>query len=74
MLFRSKSDAVQINMILVEPSCVLAIDKYAYIRTFSPGSDSRTADGYIYTNRKYGDLFLIEAKKAGVAIVADAAA
>lgn len=72
--YTATSDAVQINMILVDPSCVLAIDKYAYIRTFSPGSDSRTADGYIYQNRKYGDLFLIEAKKAGVAIVADAAA
>lgn len=74
LAYTATSTAVQINMILVEPSCVLAVDKYAYIRTFSPGSDSRTADGYIYQNRKYGDLFLIEAKKAGVAICADAAA
>ncbi|MDM8204273.1 capsid protein [Faecalicoccus acidiformans] len=72
--YTATSDAVQIHMILVEPGAVIAVDKYAYIKVFTPGSDSRTADGYVYQNRKYGDLFLIEAKKDGVAIVADAPA
>lgn len=65
-------DAKQIYMMLVEPSAVICKDKYAYIRVFTPGSDSRTADGYIYQNRKYGDLFVIKAKKAGVMICAEA--
>ena len=59
------ADADQINFILVHPSCVVARDKYAYISLFTPGTDSRTADGYLYQNRNYWDLFLIERKVAG---------
>ena len=62
------ADADQINFILVHPSCVVARDKYAYISLFTPGTDSRTADGYLYQNRNYWDLFLIERKVAGCAI------
>ena len=61
-------DADQINFILVHPSCVVARDKYAYISLFTPGTDSRTADGYLYQNRNYWDLFLIERKVAGCAM------
>lgn len=59
-------DAKQINAILVHPNSVVARDKYAYIKVFTPGSDSRTADKYIYQNRRYGDLFLLEKRLAGV--------
>lgn len=52
--------AKQINMILVHPSCVISRDKYAYMKLFTPGSDSRTADKYVYQNRYYTDTFLIE--------------
>ena len=62
------TDADQINFILVHPSCVVARDKYAYISLFTPGTDSRTADGYLYQNRNYWDLFLIERKVAGCAM------
>lgn len=58
--------AKQINFILVHPSCVVCRDKYAYIKLFTPGTDSRTADGYLYQNRCYGDLFLLEKKVDGV--------
>ena len=61
-------DAQQINAILVHPDSVVARDKYAYIKVFTPGSDSRTADKYIYQNRRYGDLFLLEKRLAGVQI------
>lgn len=64
--------AKQINMILVHPSCVVCRDKYAYIKLFTPGHDSRTADGYIYQNRSYGDLFLLEKKVAGCAMNVEA--
>lgn len=62
------ADAKQINMILVHPSCVISRDKYAYMKLFTPGSDSRTADKYVYQNRYYTDTFLIERKACGIAI------
>lgn len=65
-------DAKQINFILIHPSCVVCRDKYSYIKLFTPGTDSRTADGYLYQNRNYGDLFLLEMKKDGCAINVDA--
>lgn len=60
--------AKQINMILVHPSCVISRDKYAYMKLFTPGSDSRTADKYVYQNRYYTDTFLIENKSCGIAV------
>lgn len=64
--------AKQINMILVHPSCVISRDKYSYIKLFTPGTDSRTADKYVYQNRYYTDTFLIENKACGIAINAEA--
>ena len=64
--------AKQINFILIHPSCVVCRDKYAYIKLFTPGTDSRTADGYLYQNRNYGDLFLLEKKVAGCAMNVEA--
>lgn len=59
--------AKQINIMLCHPSCQVTRDKYAYIKLFTPGSDSRTADKYVYQNRCYGDSFLIENKAVGIA-------
>ena len=58
-------DAKQINWILIHTSCVVCRDKYSYIKLFIPGTDSRTADGYMYQNRNFGDLFLLEKKVEG---------
>lgn len=60
--------AKQINWILIHTSCVVARDKYSYIKLFTPGTDSRTADGYLYQNRNFGDLFLLEKKVSGCAM------
>jgi len=60
--------AKQINFILVHPTAVICRDKYSYIKLFTPGTDSRTADGYLYQNRNYGDLFVLEKKIDGVAM------
>lgn len=65
-------DAKQINFILVHPSAVVCRDKYSYMKLFTPGTDSRTADGYLYQNRCYGDLFLLERKVDGVAMNVEA--
>lgn len=64
--------AKQINFILIHTSCVVCRDKYSYIKLFTPGTDSRTADGYLYQNRCYGDLFLLEKKADGCAMNVDA--
>lgn len=64
--------AKQINWILIHTTCVVARDKYSYIKIFTPGTDSRTADGYLYQNRSYGDLFLLERKVAGCAMNVEA--
>jgi len=60
--------AKQINFILAHPTAVVCRDKYSYIKLFTPGTDSRTADGYLYQNRNYGDLFVLEKKIDGVAM------
>lgn len=69
--FKPAADARQINMILVHPSAVVACDKHAYIRLWAPGTHT-LGDGYLYQNRKYGDLFVIDTRKDGIAINADA--
>ncbi|WP_338627567.1 capsid protein [Clostridium baratii] len=65
-------DAKQINIILIHPSCQVTRSKYSYIKLFTPGTDSRTADKYVYQNRNYGDTFLIKNKACGIAINAEA--
>ena len=71
--FAPASSAGQINCIAVHPNSVVARERYAYIKMFAPGTDSRTGDGYIYQNRKYGDLFVLNQRLAGIAINADKA-
>lgn len=66
--FTPADNAGQINAIAVHPDSVVARERYSYIKMFAPGTDSRTGDGYIYQNRKYGDLFLLDQRIAGVAI------
>ena len=70
--FVPATGAKQINAIAVHPDSVVARERYAYIKMFAPGTDSRTGDGYIYQNRKYGDLFVLNQRLAGIAINADA--
>ena len=72
--FQAAAGARQINHILVHPSSVVARQKYSYIKVFTPGTDSRTADMYVYQNRRYMDLFLLTRKMAGVRMNVAAAA
>ena len=71
--FTPATSAGQINCIAVHPNSVVARERYAYIKMFAPGTDSRTGDGYIYQNRKYGDLFVLDQRLDGIAINADKA-
>ncbi len=64
--------AKQINMMLCHPSCQVSRQRYSYIKVFTPGHDSRTADKYLYQNRKFWDSFVIENKACGVAFNVEA--
>ena len=54
------SGAKQIHYILIDPECQISRVKYSYIHMFAPGSDSRTADKYLYQNRRLNDTFAID--------------
>jgi len=57
---------------LCHPSCQVSRQKYSYINVFTPGHDSRTADKYLYQNRKFWDSFMIENKACGMAFNVEA--
>lgn len=59
--------AKQMNMILVHPKSVIAAQKHKYIKLWPEGTHTE-GDGYLYQNRKYGDLFLIDTRVQGVKI------
>ena len=67
------SSAKQIDYILIDPEAQVSRVKYSYINVYTPGSDSRRADNYIYQNRKVNGTFAIdELMKQGVIIHAEA--
>lgn len=49
-----------IQYILIDPECQVSRVKYSYIHFFAPGTDSRTADKYLYQNRRYNGTFAID--------------
>jgi hypothetical protein len=59
--------AGQINMMLVHPRSVIACDKHSYIRLWPEGTHQK-GDGWLYQNRKYGDLFVLENRTEGIKI------
>ncbi len=69
--FTAAGDAKQINMILVHPSSVITCDKHDYINLWTPGTHTE-GNGYLYQNRKYGDLFVIDTRKSGIMMNVDA--
>ncbi len=61
--------ARQINYIFIDPEAQVSRIKYSYIKVFTPGTDSRTADNYMYQNRRFNGTFAIdELMKDGVII------
>ena len=50
----------QIHYILIDPEAQVSRVKYAYINTYTPGHDSRTADNYLYQNRRYNGTFALD--------------
>lgn len=52
--------AKNIDYILIDPECQVSRVKYSYIHFYAPGTDSRTADNYLYQNRRYNGTFAID--------------
>lgn len=65
--YKTGAAAKQMNMILVHPKSVIAAQKHSYIKLWAEGTHT-VGDGYLYQNRKYGDLFLIDNRVQGVKI------
>lgn len=71
--YKAASTGKQINYILIDPECQVSRVKYSYINVYTPGHDSRTADNYLYQNRRYNGTFALdEFLKAGCIINAEA--
>lgn len=70
---KAAGTAKQIDYILIDPEVQVSRVKYSYINVFTPGTDSRTADNYIYQNRRFNGTFAIDhLMKDGVIIHAEA--
>lgn len=63
--FTPDSSAGYINMILLHPSAVIAVQKHSAIYLW-PAGQHQKGDGWLYQNRRYGDLFLIDEKIPGI--------
>ena len=57
---KAAENAKSIDYIFVDPQAQVSRVKYSYIHLFSPGTDSRTADNYLYQNRRYNGTFAID--------------
>lgn len=67
------SNAKQIDYILIDPEAQVSRVKHSYINVFTPGHDSRTADNYLYQNRRFNGTFAIDhLMKDGAIIHAEA--
>lgn len=70
--FVPAAGAKQINMMLYHTSAILAPTKVSDVYLWNKGETPESAYGYLYQNRMYTDLFVIKAKKAAIAINAQA--
>jgi hypothetical protein len=57
----------QINMMLVQPKSIIACNKHAYIKLWEPGMHTQ-GDGYLYQNRQYWDLFVLDTRVNGITL------
>ena len=62
--FAPAGDALQINMFLVHPTAVLTPEKYEFAGTESPSA--HTKGDYLYYEKSYEDVFIINKRAAGI--------
>ena len=63
--FAADEDAGQINMFLVHPTSVITPEKYEFAGTEAPSA--HTKGDYLYYEKSYEDVFIIDKRIAGIA-------
>lgn len=58
--YKAATTGKQINYILVDPEAQVSRVKYSFINVYTPGHDSRTADNYLYQNRRFNGTFALD--------------
>lgn len=58
--YKAAGNGKQIHYILIDPESQVSRVKYSYINVYTPGHDSRTADNYMYQNRRYNGTFALD--------------
>lgn len=65
--FTPAENAPEINYLFVAKPAVIAKIKEAYVAMFNPGEHTQ-GDGYLYQNRMYHDLFVLQQQVSGVSV------
>lgn len=63
--FKAKDDAKQVNMFLVHPSAILTPSKYSFVGIEAPAAG--TKGDYIYYEKEYSDVFILNNRTAAIA-------
>lgn len=63
--YAPKGDAGQVNMFLVHPTSVITPEKYEFAGTEAPSA--HTKGDYLYYEKSYEDVFIINQRLAGIA-------
>ncbi len=63
--YEKASDAVEINFMLIHPSAVLQVEKFALPKIFTP-DDNQEKDAWKFQFRLYHDAFVYENKQKGI--------
>ena len=63
--FETDPGAKQINMFLVHPSAILTPSKYSFVRVEAPAAG--TKGDYIYYEKEYSDVFILNNRTAAIA-------
>lgn len=58
--YQADASGKQINYMLIDPEAQVSRVKYSYINIYTPGHDSRTADNYLYQNRRFNGTFALD--------------
>ena len=68
--FKAQAEAKQVNMFLVHPSAVLTPSKYSFVGVEAPAAG--TKGDYIYYEKEYADVFILNNRKKAIAFNVEA--
>lgn len=68
--FEAADDAKQVNMFLVHPTAILTPSKYSFVGVEAPAAG--TKGDYIYYEKEYSDVFILNNRTAAIAFNTEA--